>query len=518
MIYDLNEIKIDPFKDKQFDVCIIGGGIAGITLAMYLNKSLNILLLEAGGEDYSEESQEVYKGKNIGHEYFDLNVGRARFLGGTSNWWGGWSAPLSSFDFKKRDYVKHSGWPIDKTDLDPYEKEARSIVELPDKPRSINYKGWTDVLENSDEYLKGFKFQWSVPPINFRDKYKSELENRSNITCAVNANLTDITLLDNLSSIKNIEIKNYRNKVFGANAKTYILATGGIENARLLLNFNKQCKNGIGNDNDLVGRFFSDHLHFITGEFIVEDHVEEIFSSKKEKQSDRYEDYNNFLVPSEKFQKNDEILNFGLRIEPLGSIYQKPFQSKLKDIICTWKWLENITEEFRDQKTDCTGDGHIRTVSEQAPNPKSRITLGQEDDKLGLRRPILNWQLQKIDKTTQRKASIRFAKMFAKQNLGRVKIQEWVFDEDAWFPGFDLPEYPERPQELGGNHHMCTTRMSASPSEGVVDKNQKVFGVDNLYVAGSSVFTTVGHVNSTFPIIQMTLRLADHINTRSAST
>ncbi len=94
---------------------------------------------------------------------------------------GGWCAPLDSSDFKKRDFVKYSGWPIDKTDLDAYEKEARLVVDLPDKRQSIYYNGWSDVLEKSREDFKGFLFKWSRPPTNFRDKYRSELENRSNL-------------------------------------------------------------------------------------------------------------------------------------------------------------------------------------------------------------------------------------------------------------------------------------------------------------------------------------------------
>ena len=321
-----------------------------------------------------------------------------------------------------------------------------------------------------------------------------------------------MTLLNDLSSIENIEVRNYNKKVFNSNAKTYILATGGLENARLLLNFNKQVKNGIGNEHGLVGRFFAEHPHFICGEFIVEDHIEGIFSNKKI--PSRYEDYNNFLVPSEKFQKDAKIMNFGLRIEPLGTLYHKPFKAKIRDIICESGWLKNATEIVRSKHMDCTGDGHLRVVSEQVPNPDSRVTLGVKVDKFGLKQLVLNWKLLEMDKTTHRKAMMRFATMFAKQNLGRVKIRKWLLDKDKFFPGYIDSEFPEIPQELGGNHHMSTTRMGISPSEGVVDKNQKVFGIDNLYIAGSSVFTTGGHVNPTFPIIQMTLRLADHINVR----
>ena len=509
MIYDLNEIKDDPYKDKVYDICIIGGGMAGITLAMYLKKDFNILLLESGGIDYSVESQEIYKGKNVGHEYFNLDDCRGRWLGGSSNVWGGWCAPFSNCDFKKRDFVKYSGWPIDKTDLDPYEEEARLITNLPKKPRLIKYKGWSDVLENSDENFNGFNFQWTVPyAINFRDKYKSELENRSNITCFVNANLTDITLLDNLTSIKSIEIKNYRNSVFNVNANTYILATGGIENARLLLNFNKQCKNGIGNDNDLVGRFFGEHPHFYVGQFIMEEHIESIFASKEPEPINnfrfRVNDFRStYLIPSEKFQKEDKVLNFNLQVRPnLNPYYSHSFKEKLRNVICSADWSQNLLN------IECNKfDGKLKIEAESAPNSESRITIGPEVDKFGLKRTVLNWQLLELDKSTFKKATICIAELFAKQNLGRVKIQDWVLPDDEKFPGF--------PQPLGGSHHMGTTRMAASPSEGVVDKNQKVFNIDNLYIAGSSVFSTTGHVNPAFPMIQMTLRLADHINTKN---
>jgi len=518
MLYDLNKISISPFAGEEYDVCIIGGGVAGITLAMYLDQSLKVLLLEGGGLDYSEESQEIYKGKEIGNgagTWFEELTTRARWLGGGSNYWAGWCRPLDKTDFEKKEWVKYSGWPIKKSDLDPYLNEARSIFNLNNSEKPIYYKGFSDKLENPNENLKKCTFWFSVPHVNFRDKYLDELVKRSNIHCYLNANLTDITLIDNLSSVKAIEVRNYKGNIFNAKAKLYVLATGGIENARLLLNFNKQCKNGIGNNNDLVGRFFADHPHYIVGYFILEDHIKNIFAAHQKPFS-----LNNsitFLMPTLKFMNKKHILNFGLRIEPDEHLYNPPlhsFKEKLRSIICANEWSQEIYNTIKrdvfkhTHKMYCyTHDGFVRIASDQEPNPQSRVFLWQtEKDKFGMNRPVLNWQLSKIEKRTFKEAALEFSKIFAKLNIGRVHLDKWVLNEEVGFTGFTYT------QETGGRHHIGTTRMADSAKNGVVDKNLKVFGIDNLYITGSSVFSTPGHSNPTFTIVQITLRLAEYLN------
>jgi choline dehydrogenase-like flavoprotein len=133
------------------------------------------------------------------------------------------------------------------------------------------------------------------------------------------------------------------------------------------------------------------------------------------------------------------------------------------------------------------------------------VRLGSEPDRFGLRRAQLDWQLQAGDKETLRRAVTDFGRRMAADRIGRVRIRDWVMDTDASFPGY-------RDHAMGGHHHMGTTRMARRPEEGVVDPDSRVFGTDNLYMAGSSVFPTMGYANPTLTIVQMTLRLADHLN------
>ena len=134
MIVDIDQAVPLPLA-ARYDICIAGGGVAGIVLAYTLaGRGKRILLLEAGGYEFSENSQSLYSGANIGREYFDLDVTRLRYLGGTSNHWAGVCRPLDVHDFKRRDHIDGSGWPIGITDIQPYLSEAREIMEISDFP------------------------------------------------------------------------------------------------------------------------------------------------------------------------------------------------------------------------------------------------------------------------------------------------------------------------------------------------------------------------------------------------
>ena len=499
MIIDLNEVDPIFFQNKNFDICICGAGVAGITLALNLSKNLNVCLLEAGGLEYSDESQKLYQGNSVGEQHTDLMTSRLRFLGGTSNHWQGWCRPLDSYDFEKKDYVEHSGWPIKRKDLAPYLDEAKSILDIfknenaPPKGETGNDSKIKPVFGLSPKEspdLKEIDF-WFSRPTRFGHKYQEELKNQKNISCILNANVTDIALSENLARVNTVQVHNYDRKSFTIKAGKVILAMGGIENPRIMLNCNRQIKQGLGNSNDLVGRFFCEHPHIKAGEFIFEDRY------AKDSESVR------FYSPSTSFMQKEKILNFGLRCYKYSNPLQSntTFKQKIKTILCDLS--KDLTRKAF--STQCFNEGLLFMASEQEPNPSSRVTVGAERDQFGMGRVVLDWKLSERDVRTIKLGIEHFAIEFARLGIGRVRIFNWLLADQPEFPGLDE-------DGIAGHHHMCTTRMGTSAINGVVDSNQKVFGIDNFYVAGSSVFSTAGHANPTFTIVQMSLRLADHLN------
>jgi len=508
MIADLNETDGDPFRDKVFDVCICGAGVAGITLALRLSRHLSVLLLEAGGKEYSERSQEVYGGRSVGRDYFDLRATRLRYLGGSSNHWSGWCRPLDPVDFRQKWYAAFTGWPIRIEDLTQYLAEARDVLdihaqespEVDDSFRIIS----TEISRAGD--FRSIEFEWSTPPARIGEKFLPRLDSAQNVICYLNANVVDIHLMDNKATVDRVEVHNYSGNAFHADVRCLVLAAGGIENPRILLNSHTQAEKGIGNQHDNVGRFFSEHPHHVVGEFIVADDVRERLPRHWRRWFDAYE----FFSPTERCMYENEILNIGLRLQHYT---REPgtFKERLKRIICYSELAESAYEGLSQEEIPCLDRRHVegvlRCASEQAPNPSSRVRLDSDIDRFGNRKVAIDWQLSEMDKRTIRVATFRFGETLANLNLGRLRVVDWLLtgDDDLNLPGLGQ-------DELAGNHHLCTTRMANAPRDGVVDSHQRVFDTDNLYIVGSSVFPTGGHSNPTLTIVQMTLRLADHLN------
>ncbi len=314
----------------------------------------------------------------------------------------------------------------------------------------------------------------------------------------LNANLVDLRLDAALGRVEAAAFRGYDagDPGFAIRARAYALCCGGIENPRLLLNFASQAPQGIGNGADLVGRYFCEHPHFVLAEAIFRAPLPEL----------------SFFRPTEAFLTANRTLNFGLRVQATPEPFVRQPGTIAGDPACGDPFVLRLSERLAEVAPACGpgGDGAIRfdgllrIAFEQALNPDSRVTLGADRDRFGLRRAALDWRLSALDEHTMRVATEALAQRLAEVDVGRARLRDWL--------RADALVWPETHQdEVGGKHHMGTTRMAADPRDGVVDRDCRVHGVENLYIGGSSVFSTGGHANPTYTIVQLALRLGDHL-------
>jgi choline dehydrogenase-like flavoprotein len=489
------------------DICIVGAGAAGITMALeWMNTPYKVILLEGGGFEYDEQVQELYAGKTTGQHYFPLKSIRLHYFGGTTGHWAGWCSEFDEIDFKERPWIPQSGWPIALEDVKPFYPRVQKYVDLGQDEYSVS--AW----QEKDETLKPFALDenkvWSKmwqfsPPTRFGTKYKDVIVKAKNIHLYTYANLVDITANENVSKIREVTVKNYAGKRHTVRAKYFILACCSVQNARILLSANKQASKGLGNDDDHVGRYFMEHLEIKTGSLWLADPADvKLYMMEFGKTKARAE-----LAISEKMQTEHQILNGTSSLFPLElAINRQAFIEVWEDdkdaMNKTLKKLDsgNNTEKLTIPKGFKAYQ--LFTRMEQAPNPNSRITLDSERDSLGMPRSILNWELTSLEKYSLRKINSIIGEEVGRVSMGRVKVYDYLQDvKDGSWPSFTG----------GGWHHMGTTRMSDDPKQGVVDANCKIHGLGNLYVAGSSCYVTAGAVNPTLTLIAMTIRLSDHL-------
>src|SRR6185503_12297486 len=306
------------------DICIIGAGAAGISLALeWLNTGYKVILLEGGGFDYDPKMQDLYRGKTTGQRYYPLESARLHYFGGTTGHWAGFCSPLDPIDFKKRDWVPHSGWPIQREDLDPFYARAQKNLDLGPFEYTDGYYEQLDPsltplpFDKAVVYNKMWQFS---PPTRFGTKYRKTIVDAANIYLYTYANATEIKGNHDLSNITSVTVKNFAGKQHTVRARYFISACCAIQNARLLLVSNRQAPKGLGNDNDLVGRYFMEHLEIKSAEiWFSEPELLKLYLLDFGKTKFRAE-----LAISEEKQEEYKILNGTASFTPLEIARQQP--------------------------------------------------------------------------------------------------------------------------------------------------------------------------------------------------
>ena len=230
------------------DLCIVGAGAAGITIARELaNSRLKVLLLEGGGFDFDPQMQELYRGEIVGQPYYPLQAAALHYFGGTTNHWAGWCSTYEPIDFEKRDWVPHSGWPITRADLDPFYARAQKVLDL--GPYKYDAADWKNGDADRVSLLSDSRVVWTKmwqfsPPTRFGTKYRDEIVNSPNVHLYTHANVVEVEANDELTAVRSVRIRTFDGKEYRARARRFVLACHTIQNARLLLASNRQARTG----------------------------------------------------------------------------------------------------------------------------------------------------------------------------------------------------------------------------------------------------------------------------------
>ncbi|TPK41099.1 GMC family oxidoreductase [Mesorhizobium sp. B2-5-3] len=473
MIFDSYE----AFRAANFTprVCVLGSGPAGTTIARKLGAAgISVVVLEAGGREFSDTSQDFYRGTTVGDFYFDLDITRLRFMGGSSNHWAGWCRVLDKQDFEPKAWVPDTGWPIRRSDIEPYLGEVRDILELPDfrpdAPVSDDIR-WVQLIKSG--------------AVRFAEKYADELDKSRNIAVVLNTCATE--LAGDGRRVTGARLWSQGQDAGFFSADYFIVSTGGLENSRLLLWSNQRSNGGVVPNATALGRYWMEHPTFQGGNAILSDYGAFEVDAVNEA----------FFSPMPAAMERLRIMNFGIRL------IETPYpgvKDLIADLACTAPNMAEWLSGRLNQNLRCAAQLYV--AWEQAPLASNRVELSKTVvDHAGVPRIELHWKKSDLERRTLLEGLRLFGTTLAQKNLGRVRIADWISN------GGDYPT----DEETAGHHHMGGTRMGTDAATSVVDANCKVHGMNNLYVGGSSVFCTSGQCNPTTTITALACRLGEHL-------
>jgi choline dehydrogenase-like flavoprotein len=465
MILDarLNSVPLD----RSAQVVIVGAGPVGLTLARELAGLAEILVVEAGGYQNDAQQQALLAGDCAGLPY-PLTETRARQFGGSSALWAGYCAQFDEHDFSSRDWVSRSGWPFGIEEIQPYYARVGALLKLGEfnfNACDIGKRSGTTLPFDQNRFTPSV-WRFGTPTVRFGDCLRTEFEASTHITTLIHANVVDIRLNQDGDSVTQVVIRTLNGRQGRVSLDVCILACGGLETPRILLNANTQVSYGVGNSSDMVGRCFMEHPHRAIASLVVCDqHLVESWTHRS-----TYDGDNEFIPCvglSKQLQEEAGVNN------ARAHVYRTPAM--------------RLDESPK-----------VGLFMEQAPNPDSRVVLSESSDCLDMRQLRLHWCLTELDWRTYEITAALVAAEFERIGVGRVT-------------GPINPVARDRTCILHSNHQLGTTRMSDDKQQGVVNRNCRAHDLSNLYIMGGSVFPTVSWANPTFTLMALTFRLADHL-------
>lgn len=519
MIIDLR-MAGESLQTVECDLCIVGSGAAGLALASeMLNTHYKVVLIESGGLEDEVATQALYNAEISGLPHPGTTEGRFRVLGGSMTRWAGQGLPLMSIDFERRSWVAHSGWPITFATLQPYYLRSARFMLLDQMNFDTDLLAYLKAQAPSfnAEFIHYHFSKWSPRP-NLRETYLPSIRAADHCTLLLHANLTRIDLNEAQNNVQQVLVRSLEGQQAVIRARRFILCTGGIETARLLLANNHQNVNGIGNDHDLVGRYFQDHPSAPIGWLESQNpkRVQEMFNLYH-KQGLKYSVR---CTAAEQWQRQNQMLNISASVV---CVEKNDIFKDMKDIYRAMRYCKFHARLFR-QLCRVTGNPwdvalsgyhyflkgrnyvpgarlRIGVTSEQEPNPDSRVMLSTRKDALGMPLSNIQWQLTELTYHSIQQFAQLMQAEFQRLGFGKIALDPWLLEKD--------PRWMEHVTDQF--HHIGTTRMHDLPTQGVVDRNCRVHGISNLLIGSSAVFPTSGHSNPTFTIIALCMRMADQL-------
>ena len=515
------------------DICIIGTGPAGMTIARELSGTpLRVTVLESGGPERDKRVDALDAIENVGWPRVeDQWLVRNRMIGGSSNTWTGRCAPFDAIDLQYRDWVPDSGWPFAIDEVTPFIDRSARYLGLglgngitDDRIWNLAGHPQPSIGPDPDKILPMF-WQFSRDPVNQYDRARFgrlAAGLGANVNLVTNATVLRINVTESANAVESVEFAAVDGRRWSLPARTVVLCAGGIENARLLLASDNVAAHGVGNDKDLVGRYLMDHPRITVARFPLKNAkaVLSQFAIFKAR-NDSSVSFQHGMRLSPAIQRSERLLNCAAWVDERLAP-DDPWDSFIRYL----RKEPGIRPDFRAMAANSglvlyglkehfvahralprkLGAVTVEAMCEQLPNPDSRVTLADRRDRLGMPISRIDWRTSDQEARAMQRMTELMVEQFARMGIEPPVLEDWVRD-GATFP----------PTVRDVAHPTGTTRMADDPSHGVVDAQCQVHNVDGLFIGGSSVFPTAGQSNPTQMIVALALRLADLLKDRAAA-